>query len=503
MRNINMSGPDHHSRQEECLSRPPYRQGRKATAVKVYTVAQESQWLLIQGVPNVGAHQELARLFGQYGDIDQCRLLSDYSADKFCETYLVKFKKIQSARYAKRKLDDWSFFGGVLHVCYAPEYESVQETREKLQDRRKVIAAKTRQYAKDGTFSSTVTNTEQNTSGVIHGRQLLLGTCSVPSVLTHSVPNVSTHSVPSVSTHSVPNVSTHSVPSVSTHSVPSVSTHSVPSVSTHSVPSVSTDSIDNESHSGDKRDKNINYEAVCDNLDSAGYHPEQFLISHQRKQNGDKIEKSKNFMTETDLEEGTQMWIPLPPKVDPHAEVKKHSWKNYEFARVPTANAPFPNDFDARLAPNSISNAFGIKNDSKDTRQEQATIEKSEAENVCGIIAIKKDQVLIKDYRKPGLPPRFIPRQMANKKTGRDKEILDEKKEEDNLTKEIKKNAFILGTPQGPVAPDPTELEREEKKEKEQEKLMNELSSSIRKRISQFSDVRLPEKKIAKPSATT
>ena len=51
-------------------------------------------------------------------------------------------------RIAKRKLDDWSFFGGVLHVCYAPEYETVQETREKLQDRRKAIAAKVQQYGK-------------------------------------------------------------------------------------------------------------------------------------------------------------------------------------------------------------------------------------------------------------------------------------------------------------------------------------------------------------------
>ena len=49
-------------------------------------------------------------------------------------------------RAAKRKLDDWSFYGGVLHVCYAPEYETVQETKEKLQDRRKAIAAKVRQY---------------------------------------------------------------------------------------------------------------------------------------------------------------------------------------------------------------------------------------------------------------------------------------------------------------------------------------------------------------------
>lgn len=33
---------------------------------------------------------------------------------------------------AKRKLDDSSFYGGSLHVCYAPEYETVAETRVKL-----------------------------------------------------------------------------------------------------------------------------------------------------------------------------------------------------------------------------------------------------------------------------------------------------------------------------------------------------------------------------------
>ena len=51
-------------------------------------------------------------------------------------------------RFAKKKLDDWSFYGGVLHVCYATELESVEETREKLQQRRRVIESKTRQYSK-------------------------------------------------------------------------------------------------------------------------------------------------------------------------------------------------------------------------------------------------------------------------------------------------------------------------------------------------------------------
>lgn len=41
---------------------------------------------------------------------------------------------------AKRKMDEQSFFGGLLHVCYAPEFETVEETRKKLQERKAYIA---------------------------------------------------------------------------------------------------------------------------------------------------------------------------------------------------------------------------------------------------------------------------------------------------------------------------------------------------------------------------
>ncbi|ETE72261.1 hypothetical protein L345_01905, partial [Ophiophagus hannah] len=39
----------------------------------------------------------------------------------------------------KRKLDEQDFFGSLLYICYAPEFESIQETR----DRRKYIAKAT------------------------------------------------------------------------------------------------------------------------------------------------------------------------------------------------------------------------------------------------------------------------------------------------------------------------------------------------------------------------
>lgn len=32
-------------------------------------------------------------------------------------------------------MDTKNFFGGILHVCYAPEHETIEQTRAKLQMR--------------------------------------------------------------------------------------------------------------------------------------------------------------------------------------------------------------------------------------------------------------------------------------------------------------------------------------------------------------------------------
>ena len=69
--------------------------------------------------------------------------MDEYPSEEFCDVYWIKYNKIASSRIAKRKLDNKSFFGKSLHVCYAPESESVADTREKLTQRRKVIAQRT------------------------------------------------------------------------------------------------------------------------------------------------------------------------------------------------------------------------------------------------------------------------------------------------------------------------------------------------------------------------
>uniref|UniRef100_UPI00358EB464 RNA-binding protein 48-like n=1 Tax=Myxine glutinosa TaxID=7769 RepID=UPI00358EB464 len=83
--------------------------------------------------------EELVALFALYGPVNEYRILHEYPAEKFTEVYLVKLQKLQSARIAKRKLDGRGFFGSVLHICYAPEFESIDETRDKLRWRQRQV----------------------------------------------------------------------------------------------------------------------------------------------------------------------------------------------------------------------------------------------------------------------------------------------------------------------------------------------------------------------------
>ncbi|KAM3597094.1 uncharacterized protein V6R79_025837 [Siganus canaliculatus] len=115
----------------------------------VYTINLESRYLMVQGVPAIGVMTELIQLCALYGVVEEYRPLDEYPAEEFTEVYLVKFQKLTSARAAKRNLDEKSFYGGVLHVCYVPEYETVEDTRLKLQDRRRYIIRAAQNKAKE------------------------------------------------------------------------------------------------------------------------------------------------------------------------------------------------------------------------------------------------------------------------------------------------------------------------------------------------------------------
>lgn len=97
---------------------------------------QESQHLYIYGVPTINLRVELKNLCSKYGQIKSIHVVPNVENEQFTECYHVHFERIQSARIAKRLIDTKSFYGGILHVCYAPECESVQETKAKLLQRK-------------------------------------------------------------------------------------------------------------------------------------------------------------------------------------------------------------------------------------------------------------------------------------------------------------------------------------------------------------------------------
>ena len=72
------------------------------------------------------------------------RILYDYPCDEFTEVYWVRYRGIDSARAAKRRMDSRPFFSNLLHICYAPEFEDIKETKEKLEQRRVTVMKKLR-----------------------------------------------------------------------------------------------------------------------------------------------------------------------------------------------------------------------------------------------------------------------------------------------------------------------------------------------------------------------
>nr|VZI03746.1 unnamed protein product [Spirometra erinaceieuropaei] len=52
--------------------------------------------------------------------------------ERFTETFLAKFENVGAARRVRSALDDISFYGSLLHIVYAPEFETSAECRVKL-----------------------------------------------------------------------------------------------------------------------------------------------------------------------------------------------------------------------------------------------------------------------------------------------------------------------------------------------------------------------------------
>ncbi|KAJ6410210.1 hypothetical protein OIU84_009662 [Salix udensis] len=112
------------------------------TVVRVYTVCDESRYLIVRNVPALGCGDDLFKLFASYGDVEECKAMDAEDCEQFTDVYWIKFRLVSNARFAKRKLDESIFLGNPLQVSYAPHFETVSDTKDKLEGRKKEVLAR-------------------------------------------------------------------------------------------------------------------------------------------------------------------------------------------------------------------------------------------------------------------------------------------------------------------------------------------------------------------------
>ncbi|CAM0907238.1 unnamed protein product [Alopecurus aequalis] len=118
----------------------------KPAAVRVYTVCDESKHLIVRNVPSLGCGDELGTLFASYGPLEECKPMDAEECEEYTDVFFIKFSQVSNARFAKRKLDESVFLGNRLQVSYAPRFESILDTKEKLEVRRNEVLGRIRSY---------------------------------------------------------------------------------------------------------------------------------------------------------------------------------------------------------------------------------------------------------------------------------------------------------------------------------------------------------------------
>ncbi len=108
----------------------------------MFSICDESKYLLIHNVSDIKTcvKRELFQLCQRFGPIERL-ILADYPiCEDFTKVYLIKNKKFVNAVLAKKSLDDKNFLGSVLHVCYAQEFDIIEETKNNLFFNRRQIS---------------------------------------------------------------------------------------------------------------------------------------------------------------------------------------------------------------------------------------------------------------------------------------------------------------------------------------------------------------------------
>ncbi|KAL2559766.1 RNA-binding (RRM/RBD/RNP motif) family protein [Forsythia ovata] len=128
------------SRGQENQGMPKYKD--EHPAIRVYTVCDESKYLIVRNVPSLGCGDELLKLFSTYGQVEECKPMDAEDCEPYTDVYWIKYYQVDNARFAKKKLDEFVFLGNRIQVSYAPQNETLSDTKEKLEGRRKEVVAR-------------------------------------------------------------------------------------------------------------------------------------------------------------------------------------------------------------------------------------------------------------------------------------------------------------------------------------------------------------------------
>ncbi|KAK3017110.1 hypothetical protein RJ639_006960 [Escallonia herrerae] len=101
-----------------------------------------SLYLIVRNVPALGCGDELSNLFASYGEVEECKPMDAEDCEPYTDVYWIKFRQVNNARFAKRKLDEYIFLGNKLQVSYGSQFESLSDTKEKLEGRRRDVLAR-------------------------------------------------------------------------------------------------------------------------------------------------------------------------------------------------------------------------------------------------------------------------------------------------------------------------------------------------------------------------
>ncbi|XP_015181361.1 PREDICTED: uncharacterized protein LOC107068989 isoform X2 [Polistes dominula] len=121
---------------------------------------------MICDVPQLQLRQEIKKLICPYGAVKKVHVVSNYPTEEFTEAYHIHYQDIRSARIAKHFLDGKNFYGGILHVFYAPELESISETRAKLMQRYKDVSVRLKRNKQDFTYNRELSQRQQTVTSL-------------------------------------------------------------------------------------------------------------------------------------------------------------------------------------------------------------------------------------------------------------------------------------------------------------------------------------------------